>query len=631
MILHKKKTKPIYVLGIGYLLFKLYNYMKKIIIAFYFIIFLNLLAQEEKVYNSPEIVVTASKTPTPLMQLNRNVEVITSEKIDLLPVTSLPELLSLALGVDVKQRGTSDIQSDISIRGGSFEQTLVLINGIKISDPQTGHHNMNLPINLNDIERIEILKGPGSSIHGANALSGVINIITKQNNNNYIGGNFSYGSFGTYNLGINAGYNTGLLKNNFSFSKNHSNGYIHNTNYNNINFNYTPQIIFGNNIINILAGYQNKNFGANGFYSDKYPNQYEETNTTLLAINTDIVINNLSVSPKFSYRKHKDMYLLDYTRPSFYKNNHQTNSYNFQLESSYKSLIGTTSIGAEYGKDDINSTNLGNHYRNKYGISLEQKSDLFDIFNISLGGYLYKYDTFGWKFVPAIDLGIKLNENLRFITSYGKSFRLPTFTELYYSSPAQVGNPLLQPEEVWSVELGLKFKAKGISSDISGYYKKGTNLIDWSKQSNNNIWTANNIANLSTKGIEINFTADINNLFPSFFIKTVSLGYSFIETDNSKINYISKYILEHLKNQYIINISSLLPFEIKNIINMRYEQRINSAGYFICDTKFSKNFGYFDLSFAVNNIFDKYYTDFINIPLPGINIMGEIKYFIGEK
>ena len=607
--------------------------MKKLLVIVFFILYniFPLFAQDEKVYNSPEVVVTGSKTPTPLVRLSRSIEVITVETIKQLSVTSLPELLNLSLGVDVKQRGATDVQSDISIRGGSFEQTLILINGIKVSDPQTGHHNMNLPISLSDIERIEILKGPGSSIHGANALSGVINIITKQNSTNTISGAISYGSFGIYNLSANASITHGFLQNNFSISKSHSNGYLHNTNYDNININFSPRLVFGNSVINILAGYQDKKFGANGFYSDKYPNQFEETKTTLIALNSEISIGDLNISPKISYRKHKDEYLLDFLRPEFYKNNHETDSYNLQFESSYKSSIGITGFGSEYGKDEINSTNLGVHNRNKYGFSIEQNSELFKFLDVSLGGYLYKYDTFGWKFVPAVDIGYKVTKNLRLITSYGKSFRLPTFTELYYSSPAQKGNASLQPEEAWSIETGIKHTSDIITSSISGYYREGTNLIDWSKQVSTDKWTANNIAKLKTIGIEISLNTELNKLLPNFFIKSVSFGYSFIETDNSQINYISRYILEHLKNQYIMNIFNDLPLNIKNSISMRYEQRINSGGYFICDTKFSKKIGNFDLSFSVNNIFDKYYTDFINIPLPGINILSELRYTLENE
>ncbi len=590
-----------------------------------------LIAQEEKVYNSPEIVITGSKVPTPIIQLNRSAQIITQKEIRELSVISLPELLNYALGVDVKQRGAYDVQSDISIRGGSFEQTLILLNGIKLNDPQTGHHNMNIPISLNDIERIEILRGAGSSIHGANALTGVINIITKQNSFNSFSSQVSYGSFGFYNLEFNTNINTGILHNAFTISKSHSNGYIHNTNFDNIKVNYSPRIVLQNGVINFLAGYQDKKFGANGFYSDKYPNQYEETKTTLFAINSDFAFNNFNISPKISYRKHKDFYLLDYLRPSFYKNNHQTDSYNFQLEANNKNILGVTAIGVEYGIDKINSSNLGNHQRNKYGFSLEQKSELLKAVDVSFGGYLYKYDTFGYKFIPAINIGINITDNLRFISSYGKSFRLPTFTELYYSSPAQVGNPLLHPEETWSVESGIKYNSHLINSQLSLYFREGTNLIDWAKQNVNDKWKAENIAKLRTYGVEYSISAALDKIIPQSFVNTVSFGYSYIYINNNQINYISKYVLEHLKNQFTLNLFNTFPLDIKNAVSMRYDQRINTAGYFICDTKFSKQINNFELSFSINNIFNRYYKDFNNIPLPGINFIGELRYSLTEK
>lgn len=600
---------------------------------FLLLILLNgfLMAQEEKVYNSPEIIVTGSKVPTPIIQFNRSAQIITQKEILELSAVSLPELLNYALGVDVKQRGAFDVQSDISIRGGSFEQTLILLNGIKLNDSQTGHHNLNIPVSLKNIERIEILRGAGSSIHGANALTGVINIITKQNSFNSVSSQVSYGSFGFYNLELNTNINTGFLQNAFSVSKSHSNGYMHNTNFDNIIVNYSPRIVLQNGVINLLAGYQDKKFGANGFYSDRYPNQYEETKTTLFAINSDFDFTYFNISPKISYRKHKDFYLLDYLRPSFYKNNHQTDSYNFQLEANNKNILGTTAIGVEYGIDKINSSNLGNHQRNKYGFSLEQKSELINNVDVAFGGYLYKYDTFGFKFIPAINFGIKLTDNLRFISSYGKSFRLPSFTELYYSSPAQVGNPLLLPEETWSIESGLKYNSTLINSQLSVYFRKGTNLIDWAKQNVNDKWKAENIATLKTYGVEYSISAALDKIIPHSFINTISFGYSYIYIDNNQIKYISRYVLEHLKNQFTLNIFNTLPFDLKNAISMRYDQRINTKGYFICDTKFSKQISSFEFSFSINNIFNRYYKDFNNIPLPGINYIGEVRYSLTEK
>jgi|GEM_PF-3739607 len=134
-----------------------------------------LIPQNLPQYNLNDIVVTASRVPLTFSDLTRDVIVIGPEEIKNLPVNSVQGLLQYALGVGLEQRGIDGVQSDVTIRGGNSEETLIMIDGVGINDPQTGHHNLNLPVPLQDVQRIEILEGPGSSIYGANAFSGVIN------------------------------------------------------------------------------------------------------------------------------------------------------------------------------------------------------------------------------------------------------------------------------------------------------------------------------------------------------------------------------------------------------------------------------------------------------------------------
>ena len=584
-----------------------------------------LLAQNEPTYKTDEIIITSNKTSNPFLEKTRSVSIINSNEIKNMPVSSLSELLEFTAGVDIKQRGPQNVQSDLSIRGSSFEQTLVLINGIKISDSQTGHHNMNLPVSLYDIDKIEILKGQGSSIYGANALAGVVNIITKSNSKRSLNLNSSVGSYGYYDTYLGFSQPVGLLQNNISISKSHSNGYRYNTRFNNLMFSYTPKLVLGKNSINLFTGYQKKEFGANGFYSDLYPNQWEETKTLFTSLKGDFIFDKLFLSPKFSWRKHDDMYLLDHDRPSFYKNTHINNSYNAEIETIYHSVYGFTALSFEFGIDKIKSSNLGNHERNKTGISLEHKTNLFSILDLSVGGYLYKYDTWGWKLSPNADMGLQINQSFRLYASIGNSFRIPTFTELYYSSPAQIGNSSLKPEETLSYEAGIKFITENINSSFVFFARNGKNLIDWSKQNPQDKWTANNIADLNTKGVEVNFSFLPQTLFFNSPITKLSLGYTYIETDNSKINYISRYVLDHLKHQAIATISHDLLFDIQQSWDLKYELRYNATDYFICDTKISRQINFIELSLTINNLFDRAYTDFTNLPMPGRWIIGSLK------
>ena len=139
-----------------------------------------------KGYELDEVVFTAGRTPIEAQQAARIVTVITKSEIERAPAQNLNDLLRYIAGVDIRQRGPLGAQADISIRGGTFDQTLILLNGGNITDPQTGHHNLDLPIDVESIERIEILQGPSAKSFGPNAFNGAINIITGNTKSNHI-------------------------------------------------------------------------------------------------------------------------------------------------------------------------------------------------------------------------------------------------------------------------------------------------------------------------------------------------------------------------------------------------------------------------------------------------------------
>ena len=230
-----------------------------------------------------EVIVTAGMVPISISEVPRSVYVIRQEDIQNSPVQNLQDLLSYVPGLDLRARGLEGVQADVSLRGGSFEQTLILLDGVKLNDPQTGHHNMNLPVNMNDIERVEILKGPASSIYGPNAFAGVINFITKKANNSELSANLSGGSFGFLNGGLSVHVPYVDSDNLLSISKTKSDGYTHNTNFDITTFYYKSYVPLNSGSANVAVGYTDKSFGANGFYTTQFPNQWEETKTLLVS------------------------------------------------------------------------------------------------------------------------------------------------------------------------------------------------------------------------------------------------------------------------------------------------------------------------------------------------------------
>lgn len=596
-------------------------------IFFWFIIILllntSLIFSQSKEYKLNEVIVTASRVPSTFSNLNRNVVVITSEEINETPVNSVQDLLQYVSGVDLKSRGINGVQSDITIRGGNFEQTLILIDGVKVSDPQTGHHNLNLPVSLDDIQRIEILKGQGSRIFGPNAFSGVINIITKKGREKSLSLTASGGENNFFETQIHGSYPVGIISNNISFSKKKSDGYRHNTNFDIINFSYNSNLKSDFGKVNLFFGLNDKEFGANGFYSVAYPNQWEHTTTKFLNLSAELGNEELTFSPKIYWRRNDDDYLLGDPLPN-YENIHKTNVYGSEIQISYKSNLGVTSLGGEFIQEKIESTNLGDHSRDKKGIFAEHKFSPFQDLNIIVGGFVYDYASVGWKVWPGLSIGYNISNKIRIYGSAGKAFRIPSYTELFYTSPTVNGNPNLKYEETTNYELGFRFNENIFSSEINLFRKEGKNLIDYVRISNEP-WHAENIAKVNTNGLEVNL-----NLYPDFYdnfpVKKLSLSYTFLDSDKKTDEFESQYLLDYLKNQIVFSVQNNWWFDIHQNWILRYEDRINLEDHLIFDSQISKSFYNFKVFIKATNLLNKSYMQISGVPLPGRWILAGVKF-----
>jgi len=582
-------------------------------------------AQKESEYKLSEVIVTASKTPVVFSSLSRSVFLITPAELEIFPVNTVQDMLKYVPGIDVRTRGPEGVQSDVGIRGGSFEQTLVLIDGIKISDPQTGHHNMNLPLPYSAVERIEILKGQGSRIYGANAFSGAINIITKKPKEPVLDLSLTGGQNSLFGASLAGAYSIGSLNSFISFSKDKSDGYRSNTNFDILNFFYNSSYSFSSGSVFLTAGYNDKKFGANNFYSDKYPNQWEHTTTRIAALSAKFDLDYINLSPKLYWRRNDDDYILDNSRPDWYRNIHKTNSFGGELQADFTSPLGPASFGGELTYDKIESANLGNHNRTKGGFFAEQNISLIKGLTISGGFFLYNYSGFGWKLWPGADLGCLLNDNVKIFASAGKAFRIPTFTELYYTSPANNGNPSLLPEETINYELGASFFNKAFQLNGSLFYKKGRNIIDWVRSSSDAVWIVKNETELNTAGFEAGLIFFPRSFLTGIPVKMVSLNYTYLSMDRSAGEFESKYSLEHLRHQFTAILNSILPMEISLTFTMRYIDRESYGDYFIADAGIEKHFSSISAFLNCGNLFNESYMDIGGIPMPGRWISGGLR------
>jgi vitamin B12 transporter len=583
--------------------------------------------------------------------------VIGREEIQSAPVQSVQDLLRYALNVDVRQRGNLGVQSDISIRGGSFDQVLILLNGININDPQTGHHSLNLPVSLDAIERIEILEGPASRIYGPNAFSGAINIITGTSDNPNIKARLSGGGNGYFESGLSGTIISGNVKNFVSLGHRSSDGYRKNTDFRITDAFYQGKLSTKVGILDWQAGHTSRSFGANSFYTPAYPDQFEQEKTTFASIKMETG-NSLHFTPSVYWRRNQDRFeLFRYPEltPSWYKghNYHLTDVYGINLNTWFSSPLGKTAFGADFRSENIWSTVLGKPLEKPIPVPGEDgidftKSDSRTNFSLFAEHsiYLHQFTVSAgiltnwnsqlgrvWNFYPGIDLSFTIINALKWYASINSSLRMPTFTDLYYSSPTSIGNSSLLPENAVAYESGFKFKLKGVDGHLTYFHRNGKNMIDWVKKPDDNIWYAQNITELNTDGLE--FSASINPRIifdKKLFIKSVNLSWSWLTQDKQSGIYASKYVLDFLKQKINLGLSHEV---VKNVgINWeityqdrngtytkwegtKYGQEVEYKPFVLVDSRLYWNKKRTNIYLEVSNLLDKTYDDFGNIPQPG--------------
>ncbi len=569
-----------------------------------------------------EVIINSGRILTPFSDENRSLIIIDSVFLNNSSAKNLSEILQQVIGVDIRRRGNDDIQSDLYIRGGSFDQTLLLINGIKVEDSQTGHHQMNLSVPINLIDKIEILKGPGSRIFGMNAFNGAVNIITKKNSDN---GNINlgYGSFKTFQGSGSIPINTKKTSHILSSTYRQSDGYRYNTDYNYFNLFYSGIIEINDSDLEILFSNSDRKFGANGFYaSPEARDQYEETNGSLLNFKLRKKRENISTESSLYWRRHEDTYIYIRDNPSIYKNDHISHKLGFQNNISIFSDIGITGIGIDLSNTWLSSNNLGERNRFITTIYAEQliNKNKFS-FTPGLAFSIYEKptnDLFKSKLFPGIDIGYKLSDKISLNANIGETFRIPTFTDLYYSDPNNQGNENLDPEKAFTSEVGFKLKEKNYGISLSLFRRKSDDLIDYVKANPDDKWSPQNIKNVITTGIEFDSKLILNN---NNILNTINLGYAYIN-DNYENDILSRYSLNSYRHRLILNFDFKLTKSISNYLSYRYGIREIQDGNSksVIDYKIMMQRDRWKVTLNLNNIFDSKYYETNLVQMPGRNI-----------
>nr|WP_319510272.1 TonB-dependent receptor [uncultured Draconibacterium sp.] len=632
-------------------------------------------------YDLDEIEVSAQRTPALYSQVARIISVIERKEIEAAPAQSVQDLLEYVAAIDVRQRGTEGVQADVSVRGGTFDQTLILLNGINITDPQTGHHNLNLPVSLAQIERIEILEGPAARVYGPNAFSGAINIVTRQSANSEISAAVLGGSFGYFDGNLAGSFSTGKMQHMLAFNGKRSDGYTNNTDFDELNGFYSNQLNTEKGVLKFQLGLSEKGFGANSFYTPKYPNQYEATKTLFTSLKWE-GNGPLHLTPVVYYRRHHDRFELyrtdkyqltndgynvwqNDTLPGWYTghNYHLTNVYGANLNSWVKWAAGKTAFGVEFRREQI--------YSNTLGIDMDEPKDvpgedaLFtksDDRNTVSGFLEHAYYMNNWTVTaglmanyisgsdlglnvfPGIDVSYNLSDAVKLYSSYNTSLRMPTFTDLYYDGPSNIGNPDLKPEKSATLEGGLKLRSKLVRGHAVVFYRHGKDIIDWVKEDPTaEIWQPQNLTEINNLGTEIQaqmlFRNEFGNQYPN-----IQISYLYNNVKKGEADFVSNYALDNLKHKLVGSLSEQLAKGLTLDLHFVFQNREGSYTQFenkmpvgevaydpfwVFDGKLNYRYKKFTLFASVNNIFDKQYNDIGNIIQPGRWFKTGLAYKIG--
>ena len=589
--------------------------------------FMLLTAQEEvKQEVLDSVIITSSRIDLPFNENSRTIQIIPSSEIMKSAVTNVADLLQQVAGVDIRRRGLNGSQADLYIRGGGFDQTLLLIDGIKVEDPQTGHHTMNMALPLEVIERIEIIKGPAARIFGQNAFTGAINIVTKDGNDQIATLGIQGGSFGQKSTTATASASLKGSSHLVHFSKFLSDGYRYNTDFDNQNFFIKSSFNKNKTPIDMIATFMERKFGANGFYaSPAAVDQYEETQASLVGVSSVVRLNKWTVKPRMYWKRNQDMYVFVRQDPSIYRNLHISNKVGAEVNAAYESSLGITGFGVDVAQVYLSSNNLGDRDRFMSNIFLEHRFDLVeDKLDITPGVAVNYFSDFKWHAFPGIDIGYRLSEAVKIYANAGFTYRIPTYTDLFYSDPTTLGNEDLNPEEAISEEIGVQIRKGRISATLAIFNRDSDNLIDYVKENEEDLWQATNIQNLNTKGLEAHFNTVVSIAGVD---QDFDLGYTFIDENlkDLEVNF-SRYSINSFKHQFTATYRAEWIKRFLQTVVYRSGERSTGEAFNVVDYMASYSLKKFELSFIASNIFNAEYTETNLVPMPKGNVLFGLKY-----
>jgi iron complex outermembrane receptor protein len=559
------------------------------------------------------IVVTGAWEPLPLEEADRAVS-----SLPVLPhrtlFNSLPDLLQLHPSLDLRQRAPNGLQGDLSIRGATFGQTLVLLNGRRMNDPQSGHHSLDLPVPLDAVQSVEILRGAGSTLYGSDALGGVVNVITARPPDAWQArARLAAGSFGTQQQSLFlSGFHKNLYQS-LSFARDFSTGFQPNRDYRHLALASTTQ--YARTTVDLA--FADKPFGAENFYG-AYPS-WERTKTWFASLRQPL---GQRTDAALSYRRHTDLFYLFRDNPQRYQNHHSAEG----IQSSLRRRDPlprnfTLFTGAELFTDHIESSNLGRHSRARAAAysALDIRALRRFSFNAGLRSESYRgaFD----QLSPSLSAGYWAASTLKFRAAVSRAFRLPTFTDLYYRDPANRGNPALRPESAWSYEAGADLRPHPswrLQSTL--FHRRDRNGIDYMSSSPNGPWDAANVTRLDFTGLEA--SAALRH-------KAHLLDWSYTALHASSTlptGAFTKYSFNYPVHSGVFSWTATLPGNVLARTRLGALERRARSPYALWDLSLAWRRRHLRPFVQLSNLSNSRYQQILSVPMPGRSVLAGIEF-----
>lgn len=561
------------------------------------------------------IVVTGTFSPVTEEDNSRSV---TSIPVDdaTPPYPSPVDYLRDDASIDLQQRGIDGIQADLSVRGSSFGQTLVLVDGLRINDSQTGHHNLDLPLSVEAISRIEVLNGSGSTVYGSDAVGGVVNFITERPAALEFRLRAGFGNFGTNEQNALATISTGGFSEQISASRVGSTGFAADRDFRSSAI--TSETWHGSRwgLGRFMIASSDRPFGADQFYGP-FPS-WERTKAWLFGLNQSI---GSATTVSLGYRRHTDQFVLFRDHPEIYENNHISGSWEFAIrrKSDLRKAM-SFSYGTEFDGDAIESNNLGSHGRNRTAGYLNFDLRYFHRISASAGVREELFSGGHIESSPAFSGAFWARPTLKFISSFSTAFRLPSYTDLYYQDPANIGNPFLKPERAWNIDAGAQWKPKQWISLTSTLFRRSDqNDIDYVKSTEADPWRAMNVQAITFQGLESSAQLSMRS-------QTFNMSYTVMTASQQQSALLSKYVFNYP------NHSAALVWhgQFRNMFALRSRlnvvQRFQHVAYSLWDAGACITSGRLRPYVELSNIVGSHYQEIPGVDMPGRSFVAGLEF-----